>query len=1750
MLAICSALPMFCQWQDISFGQSLHSLHYRSNGNVWASLGDTLFYSLDHGDTFTPKPIVDWQTGSTYTGSFPAIHALSNDEAVLAGVLNLGLQRALLRTDNAGTDYTILASTAGLNQWFRAIDLSQAPVGVIVGDDGAVYRTPDSGSTWTLIPPSTVGDLYSVAWVGGTTYVAGGLGATIRSTDAGLTWTVVPGVTGIRNLVSLGGGLCFATDFDSDVLKSVDHGATWTTVGVVPSDHIRAMEMLDANTLIAAANTTGLYRTTTGGMYWERFDLPDYSAIEDIDFYDADHGIVVGINDYVLRTANGGGPALPMVNISGPTGSQCAGVTLSYSTASDPAYAYQWLVDGIVQSTAYSYDYLTSASGTHTIAVVADNGQLTDTAELMITVAPVPTIPPFQALATNDTLCPGVIAGFTIPVSASGVGYGLWNGGTFLDGESGSGSSISFCCNFNFNTPPDLYVRAAITNACGTAIDTVPIYFFLVQPQPGVAYSLSSDSICYPGSVFMDVQNSVAGWEYSVQSSAWQIGNGGALQLPLSSQLPGFWTTLMTRPVGAICAVPQGPAVYCNVVEASVEATAGSQFALEGAPVDFTLDPAPLLTYAWDFGPGSSPSSFVGPAPPPVSYAGTGPRVVQVSAVVADSICIVYDTVGVTVVAQSPFTSVPICEEIVSSGNMSVADMHVDQFGNVLLGGVRPNTGGGAGNYSFSITKLDSMGVELWTHTHSGFDDSRTISITADLLGGTYATVWNEYASTLQGCNIPAGESLLKFDGQGVLDWIVSANFHLHGLATSQDNTIHVAGVGAHANAQLVLPDGTLHQLEPDPLDGSAGEGCVISIKPNGTVVDAVRFGRYELDAQPGQYYSIQQVFDPYLDDFSRTDPQIDVQADGSLLISGMMAPLTADRSFAFGAAPLMSNVDTTGTGTAVQLYTAVYEPLAGFIDAQSLFGGGLKVIKEVAVAPDGGWYALVSLTDHFAWGDSLLQFAPGQYHDVLVKTDSTGAILWHVVTEHGVWRDIVVKADGSVLVLATVAGFSMMPSANGSVFGAMTPVGDADRMFLHYSPSGILLGCEQAFGADVTVTFVSDEDACGNAHMIEADSDGPYNGAGYPVTCVGPCANNVRIRRVDLGGCGGGCYPGVPPGTFDLSLDSISLDNTDPWPVGPRLLTANVSNWGSAAISSATFAYQLNDDPVQYYNWSGTMAFAEQANALIIGSPNFGSRFENQLKVWIVEVNGTQDDDPWNDTLVMDQQVCPGVMSGTYSLGGVGADIPDFASANEQLSTCGIADNVYIDVADGVYPNGFRVGHIPGSSPTDTVVFRSASGDSAAVRFEPNGYVVLDSTGYVTVMNMSFHSPSQMVDLRNHVHDVNIMGCTFTGVHGWYGQTIAGGNSLYNRTGLRFVGNTFRFGRTGLFLLADLPGPSDSLITVVGNFFDRQFDFSLRLLRVADLRVARNRFYAEYVPAPFGTEAYTALSASCTPARPPKIIENTILGIGQHNIPESSLVTGNYGGEVGSRGLFANNMVMWSGDTYRQSAAISGNYIDIVHNTFSEGLFTSGNNLVIKNNIISKVIMGPTFRVASSTSLEIDDNLFNGFDTTAIGTPFMVGNMSYSLAQWRAFGHDVNSIFLDPQFVGPTDYHLSPGNTFQCPAIPGVATDIDGDLRSLWMPRHGADEGDLSVTDGEGDLARQGWLAPNPCDGHVFISGVSGTVQVHIVDALGRVVLDRRFTGVERPVELWLDGRPGLYEVRITNNGVVSMASLVVLQQ
>jgi len=213
----------------------------------------------------------------------------------------------------------------------NAIAFADAENGLVVGEDGIVYRTTEGGvqskdqgqllcagstceeellSTWNPVESGTELALTDVAFVDiNHAWVSGDKGLILFSTDGGLTWgrrdTGVEARLLSVSFIGVDEGVVVGEN--GTILMTTDGGMTWQRSVSPTSLRLNAVAFSEDGTAWAVGDEGTMLRSRDGGVTWTQlgFQLPLTSALRAVSF-DGAFGAAVGAEGAVLTTTDNG----------------------------------------------------------------------------------------------------------------------------------------------------------------------------------------------------------------------------------------------------------------------------------------------------------------------------------------------------------------------------------------------------------------------------------------------------------------------------------------------------------------------------------------------------------------------------------------------------------------------------------------------------------------------------------------------------------------------------------------------------------------------------------------------------------------------------------------------------------------------------------------------------------------------------------------------------------------------------------------------------------------------------------------------------------------------------------------------------------------------------------------------------------------------------------------------------------------------------------------------------------------------------------------------------------------------------------------------------------------------------------------------------------------------------------------------------------------------------------------------------
>ncbi|MFM1944394.1 MAG: hypothetical protein RI897_3376 [Verrucomicrobiota bacterium] len=226
----------------------------------------------------------------------------------------VGDQGSIYKTTDSGLSWVQQSLPDNFTSGFHSVQFLDEQTGWVIGATGRIYATTDGGTTWTRQTSGSTRTLRSVFFLNPQVgWVVGDSGTLLHTVNGGQDWSPqVSGVTtGLRAVQFLDENTGWVVGLSSTVLHTSNGGQDWVQPDNSPTGNLNALHFLDDQTGWAVGVGT-IYRTTNGGADWmlTLFPLNPFqnlnTAFFDIHFADRDHGAAVGADGVIVRTADGG----------------------------------------------------------------------------------------------------------------------------------------------------------------------------------------------------------------------------------------------------------------------------------------------------------------------------------------------------------------------------------------------------------------------------------------------------------------------------------------------------------------------------------------------------------------------------------------------------------------------------------------------------------------------------------------------------------------------------------------------------------------------------------------------------------------------------------------------------------------------------------------------------------------------------------------------------------------------------------------------------------------------------------------------------------------------------------------------------------------------------------------------------------------------------------------------------------------------------------------------------------------------------------------------------------------------------------------------------------------------------------------------------------------------------------------------------------------------------------------------------
>jgi len=531
---------------------------------------------------------------------------------------------------------------------------------------------------------------------------------------------------------------------------------------------------------------------------------------------------------------------------------------------------------------------------------------------------------------------------------------------------------------------------------------------------------------------------------------------------------------------------------------------------------------------------------------------------------------------------------------------------------------------------------------------------------------------------------------------------------------------------------------------------------------------------------------------------------------------------------------------------------------------------------------------------------------------------------------------------------------------------------------------------------------------------------------------------------------------PNVPTCSFN---DSVEIELT---------------NYGTDTLFNVNINWQFNATVQTPLAWSGILA-PNASLPVYLGSVVY--TVGSNLISWTDTPNGVIEipSGSANDTSSL-IGLNTG-LNGIYTIGATG-DYLTFNAAITAINTNGLCGPTIFDVEDGTYNEQLILGPVNGMGSTNTVTFRSQSGDQnlVTVSFDAtlsneNYIVALADAHNYNFENMTFENTGvtygRVFDFQGGSDWISVSDCHLITPNTSTTSTnrcVVYSNASNTNNNCSFINNTIEGGSYGVYWYGVSASELSEGTIFENNELLNNYYYGSRLYYVNNTIFTNNKTHGEsvYTGSRFANYFYYCDGSF-------EITGNEIYG-GTTNGWNYGIYIGQSDGIPSNHALIANNMIQTGkvGSTSTMygiyltnsgSLDIHSNNVLVTEGGTSSRAFyaTGGGAIKVHNNNFTNNTAG--YGVYLESSFSVSEMNYNNI-YSPLGKIGYSGSDQLTFTDWQTTtGFDINGYNTDPLYTSIFDLHIC-NDTLKNVGIAhsSLTTDFDGQIRGT-TPDIGADE-------------------------------------------------------------------------------------------
>ncbi|MEI7596675.1 MAG: YCF48-related protein [Bacteroidota bacterium] len=267
------------------------------NSQIAYAAGSNIYKTTNGGASWT-----------TYNGNFSSIRMSSTYIVDTNAVFFSGSGKTIKKLNSTGAN-TIIGDNIFTGDVYNSIAFTSPSNGIVVGTNGAILKSTNSGATWANVNSKTTNNLSALCFTDANTgYTVGENNTILKTTDGGSTWSSLSKIPDqyLTKMQVIDENTCFALS-SVYFLKTFNGGTTWDSIPIpVTTNYYNGIYFTNSTTGYIVGIGGKIQKTTDGGNTWTAQTSGTTEELIDLKFTNANTGYVIGNKGIVLKTTNAG----------------------------------------------------------------------------------------------------------------------------------------------------------------------------------------------------------------------------------------------------------------------------------------------------------------------------------------------------------------------------------------------------------------------------------------------------------------------------------------------------------------------------------------------------------------------------------------------------------------------------------------------------------------------------------------------------------------------------------------------------------------------------------------------------------------------------------------------------------------------------------------------------------------------------------------------------------------------------------------------------------------------------------------------------------------------------------------------------------------------------------------------------------------------------------------------------------------------------------------------------------------------------------------------------------------------------------------------------------------------------------------------------------------------------------------------------------------------------------------------------